>query len=241
MIDFREILTNCSGRLTLKDAKLLYNTARFVQPKNMLEIGCMDGCSTMVLGEVAREFNAHLYCIEPSVTGKWLLNVKNRNIARFITLIWGACPWVSYDLVKKPIDYLFIDGNHRSRWAIVDYHYWEPFVRQGGLIAFHDWSGIKQVGMWIRRAVEIIMEDDPLEQVEIVTGGGRGLAVFRKTWDRSPIIGGPSKRFVDGALTTTEVLDEDMILEKAAIAEKKIAERLRRDKLRREALDQATK
>jgi len=37
-----------------------------------------------------------------------------------------------------PIDFLFIDGDHRLRGVKRDYELYAPLVRRGGLIAFHD-------------------------------------------------------------------------------------------------------
>lgn len=38
----------------------------------------------------------------------------------------------------QPIDFLFIDGNHHWEDVSLDYALWEPFVRSGGIIGFHD-------------------------------------------------------------------------------------------------------
>ena len=40
--------------------------------------------------------------------------------------------------INAPIDFLFIDGNHDMMSVISDYSFWEPYVRSGGLIGFHD-------------------------------------------------------------------------------------------------------
>lgn len=41
---------------------------------------------------------------------------------------------------KDAIDILFIDGNHREESIRKDYELFSPFVKQGGLIIFHDTS-----------------------------------------------------------------------------------------------------
>lgn len=47
----------------------------------------------------------------------------------------------------KPIDILHIDGNHRYNSVKNDYETWKPFVREGGLIMFHDtYSWLDDVG-----------------------------------------------------------------------------------------------
>lgn len=189
MIDFDDILKNCGGRLTLKDAELLYETAMSLPNPKILEIGCMDGCSTQVLGMVVREKMGHLYCIDPAPKQRWRYNVERNNLQEHVTFIFGASPWVPTSKIPDPIDYLFIDGDHRTRWCLVDYHYWEPFLRKGGLVGFHDWSGREPTGPWVRKAVELIVETDALEEVGRSEGGGRGYIVFRKTWDSPKVMG----------------------------------------------------
>jgi hypothetical protein len=39
---------------------------------------------------------------------------------------------------SEPIDLLFIDANHEYAAVLRDFEDWSPFVKQGGVIAFHD-------------------------------------------------------------------------------------------------------
>lgn len=41
-------------------------------------------------------------------------------------------------IADRPIDFLFIDGDHRLAGVRRDYELYAPLVRKGGLIAFHD-------------------------------------------------------------------------------------------------------
>ena len=41
-------------------------------------------------------------------------------------------------LAGRPIDFLFIDADHRYVGVKKDYQLYAPLVRPGGLIAFHD-------------------------------------------------------------------------------------------------------
>ena len=50
------------------------------------------------------------------------------------------------DAVKKvlkgeKLDFLFIDGNHEMPSPRIDYEFYAPLVREGGIIAFHDIGG----------------------------------------------------------------------------------------------------
>ena len=184
---FTDILNSCGGRLSFADAKILYRIALELEAQVIVEIGSKDGCSSMTFAEAVKQTGGHLYCIEPSITGKWIANMKRLNLEKCASILNFASPWVSAGVLlgfeKAPIDLLLIDGDHRTRWTIADYHFWEPYVRTGGVIVFHDWTGANGVGAWVQRAVSIILEDDAdgLEEVARNESNSRGLIAFRKT------------------------------------------------------------
>ncbi|MGB5295671.1 MAG: class I SAM-dependent methyltransferase, partial [Thermoanaerobaculia bacterium] len=41
-------------------------------------------------------------------------------------------------LTGRPIDFLYIDGDHRYEGVRTDFEMYSPLVRPGGVIAFHD-------------------------------------------------------------------------------------------------------
>ena len=190
--EYTDILNSCGGRLSINDARILYNTALEMDAQTIVEIGSMDGCSSMVFGHVCQQTGGHLYCLEPNPKTRWKANMERLGLSDYATTVMKPSPWVDPTLLgfppgPTPIDYLLIDGDHRTRWTIADYHYWEPYVRQGGAIAFHDWTGAKGVGAWVQRAVGIILEDDAdgLEEFARDASSNRGIIVFRKTVDFS--------------------------------------------------------
>ena len=179
---FTEIIMRGCRRMTQSDLDLLDKTARQIGAKSLVEIGSMDGCSSMCLGMVARDTGGKLTCIEPSPKARWQVNIDELDLAGNVKTIRQYSPWVDIEHFDLPIDYLLIDGNHRTRWAIVDYHFFFPFVRIGGMIAFHDYNAMKGVGNWVRRALDIILEDDA-EKIEEVCHNDtrdRGIIIFRK-------------------------------------------------------------
>jgi predicted O-methyltransferase YrrM len=40
--------------------------------------------------------------------------------------------------LKDPLDFIFIDGNHSYEGVKSDFEMYSPFLRQGGIVAFHD-------------------------------------------------------------------------------------------------------
>ena len=183
MIDYNDIIKRGNQRLTLNDCQLLYHQAIEINAKSLLEIGSMDGTSSIILGLIAKKFNGRLICLEPYPKGRWFQNIREYRLDSYITLIKKASPWVSPTIMDLPIDFLFIDGDHRTRWILVDYHYWFPYVRSGGYIAFHDYYGGKGVKFAVQRAIDIILEDDKdmLQEIEKTPpASDRGTILFKK-------------------------------------------------------------
>lgn len=93
-------------------------------------------------------------------------------------------------LTGRPIDFLFIDGDHSYAGARADYDLYAPLVRPGGLIAFHDIipdHGTrfgKQTGCWTGEVYKLWAEvrDRRPEHYELVADpeqDGFGIGVVR--------------------------------------------------------------
>lgn len=186
--DFEDIVNRSGGNISVSDAEILYDTALEIKPRCILEIGSREDGSSVSLGLVAKESDGHLICIEPRKVPKWEENIRNSSLGKYVRMIEKASPWVAHDEIGgfPFIDYLFLDGggskqiSHHTRWMIVDYHYWEPLVRTGGRIAFHDWTGKNGVREQVQRAVNIILETDDLKEVIRNESTDRGIIVFEK-------------------------------------------------------------
>lgn len=167
-------------RLSLGDAELLLRVVEATDAHLCLEIGSADGCSSIVLGIAMKRRKGHLYCIEPRITGRWVANMANWGLNECVLMIGGASPWVPLDKVPGELDVLFIDGVHKTRWALVDYHYWMPKVRVGGAVVFHDFCGAAGYKEQVRRAIAIIQETDKLTEIDRAEGPDKGCIAFRK-------------------------------------------------------------
>lgn len=108
-----------------------------------VEIGCLDGYSTAHLLECS---GLHLTSIDPFIPDSCaahLIGKKERfhfNVAPWKErshLIedysWNARP--AWD---KPLDFLFIDGDHAYDAVLRDYTMWTPLLKVGGVLAMHD-------------------------------------------------------------------------------------------------------
>lgn len=197
-IDFEAILIRGNRRMTIHDVTLLDKTSRDIGATTIVEIGSMDGCSSMVLGTVARDLGGRLYCIEPHPKPRWRQNMTDLGLDGSVTLIQEASPWLDWSRVPCPIDYLLIDGDHRCSRAITDYVAFGRLVRKGGRIAFHDIDGGKGVALYVRQAVEICERDDNLNSPQgrdykirpiarTPAARDRGTIVFEKLTEARPL------------------------------------------------------
>lgn len=170
-------------RLSLDDCAILDRTAREIGAKVIVEIGAAAGTSTMVLGAVAKAHGGTMLSIDPRPETAWSENIAWAGLVETCAMERASSPWVRHLLdAKLSIDYLLIDGEHKTRWALVDYHCWAPKVRKGGRIAFHDIYGPR--GPDVNAAIELILRDDGAKLREVARGRparDRGVIVFEKT------------------------------------------------------------
>ncbi len=124
-----------------------------------LEIGSFKGKSSACLAAGLQQ-DAQLACVDTwrndampydssdDVMSEFLQNVSNyRNVIETHrgTSVEVAARW------ERPIDLLFIDGDHSYEGCSSDLRAWADFVRPGGWIAFHDSSeaGVAQaISQW---------------------------------------------------------------------------------------------
>ncbi len=184
MFDLQQAIKDGNERISISDAKLLLNACKHTNARTILEIGSYDGGSTIVLGDYAKNNEGMLHCIEPDPTETMAKNVVSYGLEEHVSIVKGFSPWIPTSLIPNPIDVLFIDGDHRTRWMLVDYHYFYPFVRSGGIICFHDWREDWQsknpTNEQVRRGIEIILEDDNLQRFGNCTCEDLSTIVFVK-------------------------------------------------------------
>ena len=150
------------GWLTVNEAIELYELARSVPEREpvVVEIGSWQGKSSVVLGKGLKDKEgAVLYCVDPFngagdqpsaedyrrrqqeagpvLRERFANNLDRNGVRELVEVLQGY----SCDVVKsfeRPIDLLFIDGNHDYDSVLADFRDWTPMVVQGGLICMHD-------------------------------------------------------------------------------------------------------
>jgi len=151
----------------------------------IVEIGVLKGKTSSILSRNAPS-QVNVYGIDPIIPDSMnhsligsIAEIKRNTLGlNNFTFIHDY----SYNAVLsffKPIDYLFIDGDHRYESVKKDFEDWYPKVHQGGFISIHD-SAANRKGPhhWegpSRLADELIF-DNRLEYIETVFC----LTLFRK-------------------------------------------------------------
>ena len=123
--------------------------------KTIVEIGCYAGGTTCVLAESNKviaidPFIPNYDPADPTITLEntdgvektFSEAIKGKNIIWHKEKSEEVLKWW-----KDEIDGVFIDGNHSESLVLKDIG-WVPFIRKGGVIAFHDydiWSGVQNV------------------------------------------------------------------------------------------------
>lgn len=155
MLDLQKTISSIPGWLTKREALFLYNQAKKVRKRNVIvEIGSWKGKSTTCLGWGVRDGQkASIYAIDPHTgtlehkkqTGSltadtytmFLQNIKDAGIDTYVIPMRKTSEQAVLDFTK-PIEFLFIDGDHSFKGVTIDYTLWSPKVIVGGTVAFHD-------------------------------------------------------------------------------------------------------
>jgi len=111
----------------------------------VVEIGVAEGASAAGLRQ-AMPGDGALYLIDPfHLSRAPALNFLKRAAKRLVRSAGSARTiWIedfSYNAVKDwrlPIDFLLIDGDHREQAVERDWAEWSPFIKEHGVVAFHD-------------------------------------------------------------------------------------------------------
>jgi len=128
---------------TLAEHQALMRHARTAG--TVVEIGVAEGASAAGLRE-AMPADGILYLIDPFHLSRIpALNFLKRAARRAVSSAGSArTVWIesfSQDAVRSwrsPIDFLFIDGDHREESVERDWMDWSRFVKDDGVVAFHD-------------------------------------------------------------------------------------------------------
>lgn len=162
------------GGIYGNEGLLLVEAYKKLKPKLTVEIGRYNGISTRLFAALCKGFGGKLISIDGLASKGVSDKLEKMNLHENVNLIEGWVPWITPDF-SWDIDFLFIDGDHSYISILVDYHYFNYFVKKGGYIAIHDMN-MRQS----QRAVKDIITRDQLQHICTV---GR-LGIYKKVAER---------------------------------------------------------
>ncbi len=112
--------------------------------RSIVEIGVFEGVTSLILRESMSPVGT-LYCVDPFPKGalgfSYDLSISQREIGKSNKgSVEFLCKF-SHAAVQgwnKPIDFIFIDGDHSDSGVRTDWQDWSPHIIPGGYAAFHD-------------------------------------------------------------------------------------------------------
>ena len=155
------------GWLADSEADQLFKLARDFTPQSapvVVELGSWKGKSSVMLAAgLIGKVNPKLFCVDPfgcdenaeyqqkyyaplleedrrSIEETFCNNMKTCGVDSIARAVRGY----SFDIVRtwtRPIDVLFIDASHEYLAVQRDFATWVEFLKEGGVIAFHDANG----------------------------------------------------------------------------------------------------
>jgi predicted O-methyltransferase YrrM len=130
---------------------LLYGSVRALKPQVIVEIGSSRGLSTCAMALACfHNESGRVYAIDPHERNPWTdrgttgnsLPFLRERLARYRLGEW--CEILrdySHNVAKqwnRPIDFLFIDGDHSYAGVKSDFESFAPWLTPNALVAFHD-------------------------------------------------------------------------------------------------------
>jgi predicted O-methyltransferase YrrM len=156
--DFRQRLRDVIMQTKARDiasgigdsGSLLYGLVRSMKPEICVEIGSARGKSACFIGMALKE-NGHgrLYAIDPHEPTAWndtnsvdtfetfLGNISALELSKQVTVIRSHSQDAARDW-DRPIDLIFIDGDHSYEGVKRDWDLFVPHIKPFGIVVFHD-------------------------------------------------------------------------------------------------------
>ena len=128
-----------------EQARNFYALCTGIDAKNIVEFGTGHGGSALVLAAAANYSGGRLISVDPGTNNLQFI----ANNMRYWGLSNNWTPHLGEDSLSfrkiyrekyndRPIDVLFIDSGHTYSDTKYEIEVWEPLVRKGGIILFHD-------------------------------------------------------------------------------------------------------
>lgn len=140
MADLKQIADESNASQGADEMLWLLEKVAAIKPKVVVEIGVHLGHS---LKAWADAFNPEIMVGIDNETNETLEDYFKDELSDYVFIKADSHSERTREqleviLGKAKIDFLFIDGDHTYNGVLDDYGMYEPMVRKGGIIAFHD-------------------------------------------------------------------------------------------------------
>ena len=166
----KEIRSRTGPQISVPELLYLRWGVRTFSPRTGVEIGSFYGASTSLMADQLRQLDTgKIYAIDlfsQSTEGKghggdyWKIFDKTMQpYTGWFEKIEGDSKTIPWD---RPIDFLFIDGDHSEAGVSADIHKYTPFVKVGGCVFLHDYLDNPQRTNLVKTVVDRTLRRDPV-------------------------------------------------------------------------------
>ena len=192
--DIKEILESIPGDVCRgTQPEFLYNLSRGTKGTGeIVEIGTNVGKTAIALAYGQKQKKGKpIYSIDIYEHPQVKSNLEKAGVADYVNRI--VLP--SHKMAKqweKPIELLWIDGDHSYRGVCSDIRNWAHFVVKGGIVAFHDYPGHRRSNeVW--KALRKYIFKDPYRYRVVSDRAAGSIIVFQKL-HHQPVPQNPGRR-----------------------------------------------
>jgi predicted O-methyltransferase YrrM len=163
MSDPISLAMSIPGMITEACCKYLYELAQ--TSGDLVEIGCYKGRSTAIILQAANLHSGHVSTVdcfvptehaEAATPEEWRKNLLELGLE--LPILYQMASEEAAAMIRKPLDFIFIDSLHSYEQVSNDLRLWSPKVKIGGTMAIHDYKSRTHTG--VTRAVDDWLTSD---------------------------------------------------------------------------------
>lgn len=203
----KRIRSQTGPQISIPELLYLRWGIRTFKPQVVVEIGSFNGASTSLIADQLRQLGSgRIHAID--------LFSKSAPMSGFGSAYWKLFdqtmhPYLGWFekiegdaktiLWNRPIDFLFIDGDHSEAGVSADIQKYAAFVQPGGCVFLHDYLDSPETNSMVKSVVDrMLMRDSAYRKL----GQVNSLIGFRKVrTDYLGLVGGGSRRVSPGIVS----------------------------------------
>lgn len=157
----------------------IYSIVRLLKPKNVIEIGCYNGASSICIAKALQDNGfGILHSIDISSTNIEMTkrNLENADLTQWVQLYHGDSS--DHDVLDRlsTSEFIFIDGDHSYEGAKRDFENYQNKLDTRGIMLFHDTIKI----MALRHLMQEIYLDGRFDVFTVATSDGDGITFIKR-------------------------------------------------------------